>query len=189
MMEQEERRHVSAKSDSSMAHPIAFTKDQATLGFGENRMERKMKSCVSMKSNQSMGNPISFGDHQVQNTGMPNSEDPDGQYSDTQLNTVFKELEKNIFTFVKKELEIFNKIITTTEFTGERNNTEQESRDAFLSITLDFLRRMKHDVLADILQRKLYCDVGRCELKSLLQQRYQHLSEAIPKAGNATTSE
>ncbi|XP_030265435.1 protein NLRC3-like, partial [Sparus aurata] len=58
-------------------------------------------------------------------------------------------------------------------------------REAFLKITLHFLRRMKQEELADCLQ-KSHSAVCRRKLKSDLQKKFQCVFEGIAKAGNPT---
>ncbi|TDG95978.1 hypothetical protein EPR50_G00241810 [Perca flavescens] len=67
-------------------------------------------------------------------------------------------LEENIVTFVKNELKKIQKLLSPdypecSESQREDEDEEQRrSREAFLKITLHFLRRMKQDELADRLQ-------------------------------------
>ncbi|TDG96007.1 hypothetical protein EPR50_G00235140 [Perca flavescens] len=66
-------------------------------------------------------------------------------------------LEENIVTFVKNELKKMQKVLSPDypeclESQREDEDEEQRSREAFLKITLHFLRRMKQDELADRLQ-------------------------------------
>ncbi|MEQ2285963.1 hypothetical protein AMECASPLE_037292, partial [Ameca splendens] len=93
---------------------------------------------------------------------------PSGQSTNqyqTQLDSIFMLLEDNIVTFVKKELQKIQKVLSLDypEFSmspvesEERLEDEDEeqrrsSREAFEKITLYFLRRMKQDNMADCLQ-------------------------------------
>ncbi|TDG95961.1 hypothetical protein EPR50_G00242010 [Perca flavescens] len=65
-------------------------------------------------------------------------------------------LEENIVTFVKNELKKIQKVLSPDypEFSESQREGEElrRSREAFLKITLHFLRRMKQDELADRLQ-------------------------------------
>ncbi|TDG96028.1 hypothetical protein EPR50_G00235310 [Perca flavescens] len=68
-------------------------------------------------------------------------------------------LEENIVTFVKNELKKIQKVLNPDYpecSESQRDNEDEEqrrsSREAFLKITLHFLRRMKQDELADCLQ-------------------------------------
>ncbi|KAL4006149.1 hypothetical protein ACER0C_000001 [Sarotherodon galilaeus] len=60
------------------------------------------------------------------------------------------------------------------------------SREAFVKITVDFLRRMKQEELADRLQSKLQAAVCQRNLKSALKKKFQCVFEGIAKAGNPT---
>ena len=73
-------------------------------------------------------------------------------------NLLFQLREENIGTFVKNELKKIQKVLNPDypeclESQSEGEDEEQRSsREAFLKITLHFLRRMKQDELADCLQ-------------------------------------
>ncbi|XP_065814640.1 NLR family CARD domain-containing protein 3-like isoform X3 [Labrus bergylta] len=60
------------------------------------------------------------------------------------------------------------------------------NREAFREITVDFLRRMNEDVLADLLQRSSPSSVCKQKLKSNLKEKFQCVFEGIAKAGNPT---
>ncbi|TDG95980.1 hypothetical protein EPR50_G00241830 [Perca flavescens] len=80
------------------------------------------------------------------------------QQHQTHLDSIFMLLEDNIVTFVKNELKKIQKILSPdypecSESQREDEDEEQKgSREAFLKITLHFLRRLKQDELADCLQ-------------------------------------
>ncbi|KAL7369701.1 hypothetical protein ABVT39_005998 [Epinephelus coioides] len=115
-------------------------------------------------------------------------------------------LEENILTFVKNELKKIQKVLSPDYpeclesqredeevLEGEDEEQRRSSREAFLKITLHFLRRMKQEELADCLQSKLLSyhvgpPVAVCQyqLKSNLQKKSQCVFEGIAKAGNPT---
>lgn len=77
----------------------------------------------------------------------------------------FQLLEENIICFVKTELKRFKRVLRPDyqEYFGRQKENEEEldkedeeerssSREAFLKITLHFLRKMKHVELADRLE-------------------------------------
>ncbi|TDG96027.1 hypothetical protein EPR50_G00235300 [Perca flavescens] len=89
------------------------------------------------------------------------SEVPSGQSAQqhqTHLDSIFMLLEENISTFVKNELTKIQKVLSPDNpecLESQREDEDEEqrrSREAFLKITLDFLKRMKQDDLADRLQ-------------------------------------
>ncbi|XP_034537285.1 NLR family CARD domain-containing protein 3-like, partial [Notolabrus celidotus] len=63
---------------------------------------------------------------------------------------------------------------------------QRRSREAFLEITLHFLRRMKQEELADCLQSRTVVPECRRKLKSHLKEKFQCVFEGIAKAGNPT---
>uniref|UniRef100_A0A3Q3X0S6 NACHT domain-containing protein n=1 Tax=Mola mola TaxID=94237 RepID=A0A3Q3X0S6_MOLML len=105
---------------------------------------------------------------------------------------VFQHLEENIVTFVKTELKKLKEVLSP-DYPGcsDRQSEDEEeeqrrsSREAFLKITVHFLRRMKQENLADCLQRTAAA-VCRCQLKSKLKQKYQCVFEGIATAGHRT---
>ncbi|XP_026016628.1 NACHT, LRR and PYD domains-containing protein 3-like [Astatotilapia calliptera] len=100
-------------------------------------------------------------------------------------------LEDTIINFVKNELKKIQKVLSPGYpecLERQREEEEEEdqrrsSREAFVKITLDFMRRMKLDELADRLQRNAICPH---KLKSALKERFQCVFEGIAKAGNPT---
>ncbi|XP_051250214.1 NACHT, LRR and PYD domains-containing protein 3-like [Dicentrarchus labrax] len=162
-------------------------------------------SCVSMKSDRSMGRLIDFKDgrHSVdQRVDQESSEVPSGQSAQqhqTHLDSIFMLLEDNIVTFVKNELKKIQKVLSSDypqclesqredeeRLDGTDEEQRRSSREAFLKITLHFLRRMKQEELADCLQSKHIVGVCQRELKSNLKKKFQCVFEGIAKAGNPT---
>ncbi|KAL4009269.1 hypothetical protein ACER0C_003121 [Sarotherodon galilaeus] len=99
-------------------------------------------------------------------------------------------LEDNIITFVKNELKKIQKVLSPDYpecVESQREDDEQRStREAFIKITLNFLRRMKQEEVADRLQSKLPAAVCQRKLKSALEKKFQCVFEGIAKAGNPT---
>ncbi|CAI5638732.1 unnamed protein product [Oreochromis niloticus] len=105
---------------------------------------------------------------------------------------VFQLLEESIIAFVKNELRKIQKILRPdcpenlekpSEDKGMLEDEDEQrrcSKEAFLKITLDFLRRMKQEELANHLQNTSF------NLKSKLKQKFQCVFEGIAKAGNPT---
>uniref|UniRef100_A0A3B5R958 B30.2/SPRY domain-containing protein n=1 Tax=Xiphophorus maculatus TaxID=8083 RepID=A0A3B5R958_XIPMA len=60
------------------------------------------------------------------------------------------------------------------------------SREAVMKITLNFLKRMKQEELADHLKNKHLAAVFQHQLKSGLKKRFQSVFEGIAKAGSPT---
>ncbi|XP_053198059.1 NLR family CARD domain-containing protein 3-like [Scomber japonicus] len=194
---------VSVKSDRSKGELIYF-KEQRPAAT-RRKLDQPEPSCVSMNSDWSMDHPYTFkdgrhsDDHSVD---QESSEVPSGQSAQqhqTQLDSIFMLLEENIVTFVKNELKKMRKVLSSDYpecLESQREDQEvldveekeqrRRSRDAFLKITVHFLRRMKQEDLAERLQSRT--PAGRCrrKLKSNLQKKFQCLFEGIAKAGNPT---
>ncbi|XP_076744895.1 NACHT, LRR and PYD domains-containing protein 3-like [Maylandia zebra] len=94
-------------------------------------------------------------------------------------------LEDNIITFVKNELKKIQKVLSP-DYPECLESQRSSSREAFVKITVDFLRRMKQEELADRLQRQLQAAVCHRNLKSTLKEKFQCVFEGIAKAGNPT---
>ncbi|KAF1380168.1 hypothetical protein PFLUV_G00183800 [Perca fluviatilis] len=163
---------VSMKSERSIGHPLVFKDGPHSVDQRRN-LEELEPSSVSMKSDWSMVAPLVFKDgrHSVdQRVDQESSEVPSGQSAQqhqTQMDSIFMLLEEDISTFVKNELKKIQKVLSPDypEFLespredeevldGEDEEQMRISREAFLKITLHFLRRMKQEELADRLQSK-----------------------------------
>ncbi|XP_053193397.1 NLR family CARD domain-containing protein 3-like, partial [Scomber japonicus] len=199
---------VSMKSDRSMRQPIYFkhghqSADQSLIH--QQRPDSPELSCVSMKSDWSKGRLIDFKHgHQSadQRVHQQSSEVLSGQsvqQHQTQLDSIFMLLEENISRFVKNELKKMQKALSPDDpeclesqsedeevLDGEEEEQRRSSREAFLKITLHFLRRMKQEELAERLQSRTPAAKCQCKLKSNLEKKFQCLFEGIAKAGNPT---
>ncbi|CAI5683029.1 unnamed protein product [Oreochromis niloticus] len=94
-------------------------------------------------------------------------------------------LEDNIITFVKNELKKIQKVLSP-DYPECLESQRSSSREAFVKITVDFLRRMKQEELADRLQSKLSAAFCQRNCKSALKKKFQCVFEGIAKAGNPT---
>uniref|UniRef100_A0AAQ4S499 NACHT domain-containing protein n=1 Tax=Gasterosteus aculeatus aculeatus TaxID=481459 RepID=A0AAQ4S499_GASAC len=156
-------------------------------------------SCVSMKSNRSMNLPIEFKDvgasvdarEDQESSEVPTG--PSAQQHQTHLDSIFMLLEENILTFVKNELKKIQKVVSSDypeflekEDEEELDEEQRRSREAFVKISVHFLRRMKQEELAERLQSRLPAAVCQRELKSNLKKKFQCVFEGIAKAGNPT---
>uniref|UniRef100_I3K0S7 B30.2/SPRY domain-containing protein n=1 Tax=Oreochromis niloticus TaxID=8128 RepID=I3K0S7_ORENI len=161
-------------------------------------------SSVSLKSDRSKGHPNNFKDQQAsaaERVGQDSSEFPSGQSAQqhqTHLDSIFMLLEDNIIIFVKNELKkiqkvlspdypecIENKIVNEEVLKGE-DDEQRSSREAFVKITLHFLRKLKQEELADRLQSKHVAAICKCKLKTKLKKKFQCVFEGIAKAGSPT---
>uniref|UniRef100_I3JK44 NACHT domain-containing protein n=1 Tax=Oreochromis niloticus TaxID=8128 RepID=I3JK44_ORENI len=101
------------------------------------------------------------------------------------INILFQLVEDNIITFVKNELKKIQKVLSP-DYPECLESQRSSSREAFVKITVDFLRRMKQEELADRLQSKLQAAVCHRNLKSALKKKFQCVFEGIAKAGSPT---
>uniref|UniRef100_A0AAZ1X6N0 NACHT domain-containing protein n=1 Tax=Oreochromis aureus TaxID=47969 RepID=A0AAZ1X6N0_OREAU len=199
MMEEEEDRAESAgsscpsvRSDGSKGQNPHFSGEPGpTRG---QRSQSAGSSCPSVRSDRSKDRPPDFSaEPGPTRVDQQSSEVPSGQSAQqhqTQLDSIFMLLEDNIITFVKNELKKIKKVLNPNkpkclEFQRE-DDERRSSREAFVKITVDFLRRMKQEELADHLQSKLQAPVCRRNLKSALKKKFQCVFEGIAKAGNPT---
>ncbi|XP_061582035.1 NACHT, LRR and PYD domains-containing protein 1 allele 2-like isoform X2 [Cololabis saira] len=192
---------VSFKSDRSNDIFINFKGDQHSA---VNRVHQKRDSlehepsCLSLKSERSNDIFINFkGDQHSSSERVDQqiSESPSGpsvQQHQTQLDSVFQLLEEDIVMFVKNELKKIQRGLgpdypESLEYLLEGEDEEQRSsRDAFVKITVNFLRRMKQENLAERLQRTTFAKVCKKRLKSKLKKKSQCVFDGIVKAGNPT---
>ncbi|XP_038583501.1 LOW QUALITY PROTEIN: NLR family CARD domain-containing protein 3-like [Micropterus salmoides] len=187
---------VSLKSNWSMERQPGFTSGQHTTELLEIQQQRQacpVPTCMSIKSDSSMDQPLYIAKQIVQSA----------QQHQTDQDSIFMLLEDNIVSFVKNELKRFQRVLSPDypeclvsqredEEKLDRGAGEEEeqqrrsSREAFLNITLHFLRRMKQEELAERLQSRTVAAVCRRKLKSNLKKKFQCVFEGIAKAGNPT---
>ncbi|XP_034555784.1 NLR family CARD domain-containing protein 3-like isoform X2 [Notolabrus celidotus] len=179
---------VSLKSERSMNQVVQSQNEQPSAD----------QSCVSLKTDRSLNQIVQFEDEQQsanQRDQLQKSEAPIGQSSQqhqTQLDSILMMLQENIISFVKSELKEIQRVLSPDypeclESQREDEDEEQRrSREAFLEITLHFLRRMKQEELADCLQNRTVVPECRRKLKSDLKEKFQCVFEGIAKAGNPT---
>uniref|UniRef100_A0AAQ4QQV1 NACHT domain-containing protein n=1 Tax=Gasterosteus aculeatus aculeatus TaxID=481459 RepID=A0AAQ4QQV1_GASAC len=152
-----------------------------------------------MKSDQSIDRYIDFKDgrrsydpeEDQESSEVPTG--PSAQQQQTHLDSIFMLLEENILTFVKNELNKIQKVVSSDypeclekEDEEVLDEEQRRSREAFVNISVHFLRRMKQEELADCLQSRLHAAVCQRELKSNLKKKFQRVFEGIAKAGNPT---
>uniref|UniRef100_A0AAQ4QNV1 NACHT domain-containing protein n=1 Tax=Gasterosteus aculeatus aculeatus TaxID=481459 RepID=A0AAQ4QNV1_GASAC len=192
---------VSMKSNRSMSPPPEF-KDvgpSVDASSHQQRGESPEPRCLSMKSDRSNDRWFNFKDGRRSydpEEDQESSEVPTGlsaQQHQTHLDSIFMLLEENILTFVKNELKKIQMVVSSDypeclekEDEEELDEEQRRSREAFVKISVHFLRRMKQDQLAERLQSRLLAPVCQRELKSNLKKKFQCVFEGIAKAGNPT---
>ncbi|KAK7944758.1 hypothetical protein WMY93_000486 [Mugilogobius chulae] len=118
--------------------------------------------CESLRSDWSMDPPLTFRTELVDE---PGPEVSSGRLHQTQLDSIFKLLEEDIFTFVQKELKKLHKLLSTDypECLEPLKDEDEEQRSS--------------RSYSGVCQRKLKCE---------LQQKCECVFEGIAKAGNPT---
>ncbi|XP_065096621.1 NACHT, LRR and PYD domains-containing protein 12-like [Paramisgurnus dabryanus] len=142
-------------------------------------------SCVSMKSDVSMDPPPAFslGDF---GAAVSNTTD---KFNVKHMDSVFQDLEHKIISLMKKELEIFKRLLSSdSPACSEREEEEDEDqikiREKLLKITLHVLKKMNQTNLADKLQTKL-APLCVKKHKSRLKEKFQRINEGISSQGNS----
>uniref|UniRef100_A0A087YIR4 B30.2/SPRY domain-containing protein n=1 Tax=Poecilia formosa TaxID=48698 RepID=A0A087YIR4_POEFO len=193
------------KSSTELKLPqqLSFLFSFFRLGvFSKNIPEKRTSdpSSVSLKSDQSAGHPANFKDEQdtfkirvdEQETEMLCDQTENQNASE--LTLIFKELENNICEFVKSELKKFQAVLhlgpTCSQsekdevLQGANEDQKRSSKEAFLNITLCFLKSMKQEQLANLLHSKMFAPLCINKLKSNLKKKSQCVFEGIAKAGS-----
>uniref|UniRef100_A0AAQ4PTL0 NACHT domain-containing protein n=1 Tax=Gasterosteus aculeatus aculeatus TaxID=481459 RepID=A0AAQ4PTL0_GASAC len=196
-----EPRCLSMKSDQSIDRLINFYEGRRSYDTDSHQQRGKSPEprCLSMKSDKSNGRLIDFKDGRRSydaEEDQESSEVPTGPFSQqhqTHLDSIFMLLEENILTFVKNELKKIQKVVSSDypeclekEDEEVLDEEQRRSREAFVKISVHFLRRMKQEQLAERLQSRLHAAVCQRELKSNLKKKFQCVFEGIAKAGNPT---
>uniref|UniRef100_A0A669BMR8 B30.2/SPRY domain-containing protein n=2 Tax=Oreochromis TaxID=8139 RepID=A0A669BMR8_ORENI len=197
---------VSFKSNNSRKLPTDFKDGQAnSVNIHQTLNSPEPKpSCVSLKSDQSKDMSIDFkGQHFAPDSlDQESSEVPSGQSAhscQTHLESIFMLVEDNIISFVKKQLKELQEVLHADfpeylesqskdeeMLEGEVKEQWENSREAFVKITLHFLRKIKQEELADSLQNKIFARRYQYELKSHLKKKFGFVFEGIAKTGNPT---
>ncbi|XP_073804345.1 NACHT, LRR and PYD domains-containing protein 3-like [Danio rerio] len=187
---------VSMKSDASMDPPVKFKSGNtgaAVSSVHQKRAEAE-PSCVSMKSDASMALPIKFRSKNTQPAVSVEYESADSgdethrrhkSFTDN-LQSIFQNLESKMIRFLKNELGNFKKILqeeNSQEFVKEFTENRSIITEAALDLTLFFLREMKQDQAADILEGELFFIN---QLKCSLKKKYQRVFEGIAQQGDST---
>ncbi|XP_078786935.1 uncharacterized protein LOC144983694 [Oryzias latipes] len=123
-------------------------------GYGPGSSRVSFRSDASKPPNPDFKD-IHSGLEQLDQQSSETPSGPSVQQHQTQLDSIFLLLEDNIVTFVKKELKKIQKLLSHREEEEELEAEDEEqrsSRESVMKITVNFLRRMKQEELADGLQ-------------------------------------
>ncbi|XP_073721451.1 uncharacterized protein [Misgurnus anguillicaudatus] len=181
---------VSIKSDRSKGDGPNFSEETPTATKSYQRPEtsvnigseinrwKALKEQRGIKSDEELATFL-INRHQFETS------EADIHTSEDELPWIFKDLECEINTFQKKELERFQKILRNENIQDlvKDYKDRNQIREAFLDITLHFLRCLKQDEHVEKLEDEL---VYICQLKSNLEKRCQCVFEGIANHGDST---
>ncbi|XP_029030308.1 protein NLRC3-like isoform X2 [Betta splendens] len=182
--------YVSCRSDGSNPRLIDFK-------HAVKRRKRKQAQTIT----KHIRDPLySKGrQHYYQRVNQESSEPTQKHQTHMDSTFMFQLLEENIVTFVKKELKKIQKVLSQDYpeclesqmedeevLYGEDEEQRRSTSDAFLKITVNFLRWMNQEEMADFLQSRGPAAVCQRKLKSNLKNKFQCVFEGIAKAGNPT---
>ncbi|XP_039478145.1 NACHT, LRR and PYD domains-containing protein 12-like isoform X3 [Oreochromis aureus] len=198
---------ASWKSDRSKSEPLTFKDEQSSSK--KTRCQENPTypdpSFVSMKSDRSKSEPLTFKDEQSSSkktdlgAGTESASFPCNHNNPQDLDSIFALLQENIIAFVKNELQMIQRVLSqgNSDYLETQKKHEEVGdfgeekqirirRTAFLKITLQFLRRLNHNKLAESLQSKTNTMNCKQKLKCNLKKKFQVLFEGVAKAGNPT---
>ncbi|XP_034546049.1 NACHT, LRR and PYD domains-containing protein 1a-like [Notolabrus celidotus] len=171
------------------------------LLFCRTLQEDSDSSGLSRLSYKSKEDPIAFQNIQPDTeTDQRRSEDAADRFAQYQLldlDSVFTLLKEDIISFATDELERFKRVLQQADqdylekqredkdLIDKEEELKRSNREAFLKLTLNFLRMMKQDAMADSLHNK---SPAACQnkLKANLKKRFQRLFQGISTAGQPT---
>ncbi|XP_030609462.1 NLR family CARD domain-containing protein 3-like isoform X2 [Archocentrus centrarchus] len=161
-------------------------------------------SCVSLSSDRSKGLVINFEGSKRSGVEKVDQQSSDvlslqhQQQQQTDLDQIFMRLEENIITFVKDELQKMKSFLNPDyressecqredeeELDSEEEKQRKSSKEAFLKLTVNFLRKMNQDEFADRLQSKNRDPICVYQFKSNLKKKFQCVFEGIAKPGKS----
>ncbi|XP_041641058.1 protein NLRC3-like isoform X2 [Cheilinus undulatus] len=186
------------RSDRSMIEPFEFKDERHYTGrsIHQQRPESPESSYNYIRGDRSMIEPFEFkdGHHSTEERGpdqKPEGLDgQDSQSNPTDLDSIFELLEETISTFVSEELKKFKRVLSPDypEYLDWHSDNEAQrgSKEAFLKISLHFLRRIKQEQLADCLQSRTVASLNQSKFKSSIKKKFQPVFEGIARAGKTT---
>ncbi|KAK7921769.1 hypothetical protein WMY93_008671 [Mugilogobius chulae] len=127
-------------------------------------------SCESMQSERSKDWDLGFKDAPPEHTGR----------CSTSSRSVHKHsLEEQVLSFVKEQLKRLHRLLASDypECLESEEEEEQSSREAVLTIALDFLKRLKQEEVAERLWSKSRAGVCSDKLKRRLQRRLSWVNQ------------
>ncbi|XP_055085772.1 erythroid membrane-associated protein-like [Periophthalmus magnuspinnatus] len=146
----------SLKSDGSKGLGVNFKRKHGPEIHQKTPPSEPGPICESLRSDRSMDPPPKFSTEPVEQQG---PEVSSGQHHQTQLDSIFKLLEEDIFTFVQKELKKLHKVLSTDYPECLEPEEDEEQRQQQWLLVLCF--RLDHAGAQWLTPglRKYFCDL------------------------------
>ncbi|XP_036418983.1 LOW QUALITY PROTEIN: protein NLRC5-like [Colossoma macropomum] len=187
---------VSMKSDQSKDPPHNF-RNKDSPAKERKRRGSSRPSCAFMKSDKSKDPPHNFreelpteeqGLHEKLEPNLQTFGDQESFKKTPDLCRIFSDLENKIIVFIKHELERFRKILTkeNTKYYEKLTDDWCSAKEGALNLALHFLKKMKHDNIADALETNELVVIRQCELKSNMKNKYTRIFEGIAQRGGSS---
>ncbi|XP_048854364.1 NACHT, LRR and PYD domains-containing protein 3-like isoform X6 [Brienomyrus brachyistius] len=164
------------------------------------RADSPVPSCVSMKSDASMEQPITFREEPFPTDQRDQMEDCSSDLHDKSgLSSKLKSLEEKAMKFLKDELKTFVRHLDQNYPECSEPQLEEDNaldcdgqmqktsvREVALKITVYILRIMKHNDLADLLDKRQLMLQHQQEMKCKLKKQFECVFEGKAKEGQPT---
>ncbi|XP_048854303.1 protein NLRC3-like isoform X9 [Brienomyrus brachyistius] len=193
---------VSMKSDWSMDRPLYFREglfptDQSVL---MKRADSPVPSCVSLKSDASIEKGLNFREGPFPTDQRDQMEDCSSDLHDKSgLSSILKSLEEKAMKFLKEELKTFVRHLDQNFPECSEPQLEEDNdldcdgqmqktsvREVALKIAVYILRIMKHNDLADLLDKRQLMLQHQQEMKCKLKKQFECVFEGKAKEGQPT---
>ncbi|XP_033842117.1 NACHT, LRR and PYD domains-containing protein 3-like [Periophthalmus magnuspinnatus] len=112
-------------------------------------------------------------------------EDTKNPGSQTKMDLVFQILEEQVQKFVQQQLQRLHRLLASDYPECSESEEEEPSREAVLTIALDFLKKINQEQLAQRLFNRWKETTCRDKLKRDLQKRFSHVFEGVAKPGES----
>ncbi|XP_048854903.1 NLR family CARD domain-containing protein 3-like isoform X2 [Brienomyrus brachyistius] len=186
-------------SASEMRPPVGCNRKSAE-SVPMKRTDSPVPSCVSMKSDWSMGKPLNFREGPFPTDQRDQMEDCSSDLHDKSgLSSILKSLEVKAMKFLKEELKTFVRHLDQNYPECSEPQLEEDNdldcdgqmqktsvREVALKITVYILRIMKHNDLADLLDKRQLMLQHQQEMKCKLKKQFECVFEGKAKEGQPT---
>ncbi|XP_048860095.1 NACHT, LRR and PYD domains-containing protein 12-like isoform X2 [Brienomyrus brachyistius] len=186
-------------SASEMCPPVGCNRKSAESVLMK-RADSPVPSCVSMKSDWSMEPPPAFREGPFPTDQRDQMEDCSSDLHDKSgLSSILKSLEEKAMKFLKDELKTFVRHLDQNYPECSEPQLEEDNaldcdgqmqktsvREVALKITVYILRIMKHNDLADLLDKRQLMLQHQQEMKCKLKKQFECVFEGKAKEGQPT---